>query len=198
MNTAMKKAMLGCLMLGCLLPGCLITGCSRGGAGQKGADLAAGEGEGDLAASPDDGSTDGPGIGPTGTDLSALPDLHSTDLRTPAPDLAAPGDMRTGPSVLTVRITASNTCKISTDPPSYAVPAGSTFTVNWINSGASSYEVDVVKRDAHNLVPIVLGLEPGNSYHDTIRNWCGLFTGTFWFRISTACDTYEIPVDCNK
>lgn len=196
MKEAMKKATLGWLMLGCLTPGWLTSGCSSGGAGQKSADLAASAG--DLSASPSDASTDGPGTDPTGTDLSALPDQQGTDLRAPPPDLSAPGDLRTGPSVLTVRITASNTCKISTDPPSYAVTAGSTFTVNWVNSGTSSYEVDVAKRDAFNLVPIVLGLEPGNSYHDTIRQWCGAFTGTFWFRISTACDTYEIPVSCNK
>lgn len=196
MKTAMKNG-LGIVGIVAALLG-PVPGCSSGGAGQKGADLAAGAGEGDLATGASDASTDGPGTDPTGTDLSALPDQQGTDLRAPPPDLSAPGDLRTGPSVLTVRITASNTCKISTDPPSYAVTAGSTFTVNWVNSGTSSYEVDVAKRDAFNLVPIVLGLEPGNSYHDTIRQWCGAFTGTFWFRISTACDTYEIPVSCNK
>lgn len=111
-------------------------------------------------------------------------------------DLAPAVDLAPFKGTLNVKIFASNTCKISTDPAAIALPAGSSFTVNWMNSATSSYEVDVAKRDPFNLVPILIGLEIGNSYHDTVREWCGMFTGRFWFRISTACDQFEIPVDC--
>jgi hypothetical protein len=48
-----------------------------------------------------------------------------------------------------------------------------------------------------NQVPIVIGLEIGNSYHDEVRQWCGdLFTGTFDFRLTSCYDPTYIPVDC--
>ena len=44
---------------------------------------------------------------------------------------------------------------------------------------------------------ILIGLEPGTSYHDTVHDWCGtLFTGTFDFRISICTLPSYIPVDC--
>lgn len=124
-----------------------------------------------------------------------LDGMSSGDLRG-KDDLASGVDLAPFKGVLNVKIFASNTCKITTDPAAIAMPAGSSFTVNWMNSATSSYEVDVAKRDPFNLVPILIGLEIGNSYHDRVREWCGLFTGRFWFRISTACDQFEIPVDC--
>jgi len=101
------------------------------------------------------------------------------------------------PDVLDVHIDVSNTCRTRVTPPSYGVSAGSTFTVNWINESSSEYPVDIDKIDRFNTVPIVLGLEPGQSYHDDIRAWCGQYTGTFSFRIRSACDEIFIPVDCN-
>ena len=42
------------------------------------------------------------------------------------------------------------------------------------------------------------GLEPGTSYHDTVREWCGtLFTGTFDFRVTICTIHSYIPVDCS-
>ena len=62
------------------------------------------------------------------------------------------------------------------EPPSISVPAGTSFTVNWINATGCT-EIDI---DKDGTVPIVIGLEPGASHHDTVREWCGsLFTGTF-------------------
>jgi hypothetical protein len=81
------------------------------------------------------------------------------------------------------------------NPSSIAVPAGTKFTVNWINIGDT--ECDVAKIDQFNQVPIIIGLEPGTSYHDSVREWCGLFTGTFNFRVSICTIHSYIPVDCD-
>jgi hypothetical protein len=98
----------------------------------------------------------------------------------------------------TVIITESNTCDITTNPASISVPAGTSFTVNWVNSAASASNVDVAKIDMFNQVPIVLGLEPGNSYHDTVRAWCGaLFMGMFQFRITGCAMPYYLNVNCS-
>lgn len=49
-----------------------------------------------------------------------------------------------------------------------------------------------------NQVPLIIGLEPGMSWTDSVRDWCGtLFTGTFNFRVRIGCDTYYIPVNCS-
>ncbi|WP_394838230.1 hypothetical protein LVJ94_15090 [Pendulispora rubella] len=101
------------------------------------------------------------------------------------------------PDVLDVHINVSNSCRTRVTPPSYGVSAGSTFTVNWINEASSEYPVDIDKVDRFNTVPIVLGLEPGQSYHDDIRAWCGEYTGAFSFRITSPCDKIYIPVDCS-
>lgn len=47
-------------------------------------------------------------------------------------------------------------------------------------------------------MPIVIGLEPGASYHDTVREWCGaLFMGTFYFRAYYSPSfPYYLDVDC--
>lgn len=131
------------------------------------------------------GAVDGPG--------DAEPPLadHGAPDATVKPD--APG------GVIAVTILESNTCVISTTPASIAVKAGTEFTVNWINSAASASAVDVAKIDTYNQVPIVIGLKPGQSYHDTVRKWCGkLFTGTFSFRITGCYNPCYLPVNCGK
>ena len=64
-----------------------------------------------------------------------------------------------------------------------------------INTGDT--DCDVAKIDQFNQVPIIIGLEPGTSYHDTVREWCGQFTGTFNFRVSICTIPSYIPVNCN-
>jgi hypothetical protein len=107
--------------------------------------------------------------------------------------LDAPPDA--GRRVIGVRVLADAACSdLSFDPPSISVPAGSSFTVNWINATGCT-EVDV---DMNGTVPIVIGLEPGTSYHDMVREWCGAFTGTFYFRAYYAPSfPYYLDVDCS-
>jgi hypothetical protein len=99
------------------------------------------------------------------------------------------------PAVLDLRIDCHNTCVLTATPSRIDVPAGTSFEVNWINVGDT--ECDVAKIDPFNQVPIIIGLEPGTSYHDTVREWCGMFTGTFDFRISICTIPSYIPVDCS-
>jgi hypothetical protein len=99
------------------------------------------------------------------------------------------------PSVLDVRIDCHNTCVLTAHPAAINVSAGTSFQVNWINIGDT--DCDVTKVDQFNHVPIVLGLEPGTSYFDSVRTWCGpQFTGTFDFEISICTIPSEIPVNC--
>jgi hypothetical protein len=99
--------------------------------------------------------------------------------------------------ILDVTIIAHDDCTITTIPASITVPEGTEFTVNWISAATSEAPVDVAKIDQFNAVPIILGMEPGTSYHDEIREWCGdLFTGTFDFEITSCFDPHYIPVDC--
>lgn len=99
------------------------------------------------------------------------------------------------PSKLDVSINCRNDCVLVANPSSIGVPAGTEFTVNWINTGDT--ECDVAKIDQFNQVPIIIGLEPGTSYHDSIRKWCGQFTGTFNFRVTICTIHSYIPVDCD-
>lgn len=100
--------------------------------------------------------------------------------------------------VIDVTIYAHDDCTITTDPASIDVPEGTEFTVNWISAASSVVEVDVAKIDDFNQVPIILGMEPGTSYHDEVRVWCGaLFTGTFDFRVTSCFDPQYLPVDCS-
>ena len=141
--------------------------------------------------------TDDSGVpsGDGGRDLRGGGVDAGADLRTAA-DLNMPPDLGTG--ILDVRIQVTDTCVVTTTPASFAVSAGQTFTVNWINLASSATAVDIAKIDMFNQVPIILGMDPGTSYHDSIRSWCGIFTGTFSFRI-TACDVpYYMDIDCNK
>ena len=109
-----------------------------------------------------------------------------------APDAAPQIDAF--PGVLDVRINCRNDCVLIASPPSINVAAGTSFEVNWINTGDT--ECDVAKVDQFNQVPIIIGLEPGTSYHDSVRDWCGPFTGTFNFRVSICTIHSYIPVDC--
>jgi hypothetical protein len=137
----------------------------------------------------------------TGADASAAVDAASQDAGadgSPGTPDASPADGSQPdafPGVLDVRINCRNDCVLVADPPSIAVPAGTEFEVNWINVGDT--ECDVAKVDEFNQVPIILGLEPGTSYHDAVRQWCGPFTGTFDFRVSICTIHSYIPVDCD-
>ncbi len=142
---------------------------------------------------PDDASVGGD----TGTVADVLPgDGASTDapvgnpIDAPLPIDAAPAF----PAVLDVRINCRNDCVLIANPSMIAVPEGTSFEVNWINVGDT--ECDVAKIDQFNQVPIIIGLEPGTSYHDDVRKWCGQFTGTFEFRVSICTLHSFIPVDC--
>ena len=123
-----------------------------------------------------------------GADATATPDAHVT------PHDAAILDAPAFPYKLNLGINCHNDCTLIANPASIAVPAGTKFTVNWINTGDT--DCDVAKIDQFNQVPIIIGLEPGTSYYDSIREWCGPFTGTFSFRISICTIPSYIPVNC--
>lgn len=137
----------------------------------------------DAAEVPSDSSADGA----TSHDAP----MTDTDATVTPHDAAIPDAF---PSKLDLRINCHNDCTLIANPPSIAVPAGTQFTVNWINTGDT--DCDVAKIDQFNQVPIVLGLEPGNSYWDSVREWCGQFTGTFEFQISICTIPSYIPVNC--
>jgi hypothetical protein len=126
-------------------------------------------------------------------DAADMQDANTSDASATAD--AGPPDAPPFPSKLDVQINCRNDCVLIANPSSISVPAGTKFTVNWINTGDT--ECDVAKVDQFNQVPIIIGLEPGTSYHDSIREWCGLFTGTFNFRITICTIHSYIPVDCS-
>jgi hypothetical protein len=142
----------------------------------------------------------------TGDDASSGTDGSATDDATPGTDGTSGGDAAAGdasadamvdafPGVLDVHINCRNDCVLIADPASITVPAGTEFKVNWINTGDT--DCDVTKVDQFNQVPIILGLEPGMSYFDSVRPWCGTrFTGKFDFRIFICTIPSDIPVDC--
>jgi len=128
--------------------------------------------------------------GATSTDDGAVADATPADAA-----LDAPPAIDAFPSTLDVRIDCHNDCTLHATPASISVMAGTGFTVNWINVGDTT--CDVSKIDQFNQVPIVLDLGPGESYHDTVRTWCGTqFTGTFEFRVDICTLPSYIPVDC--
>jgi hypothetical protein len=150
-----------------------------------------------LAACGDDGARTLDDAPPPPGDGGPLDDGDTTD---DAPADATLIDMApmpdAFPAVVDLRIDCHNTCVLTAMPPRIDVPAGTSFQVNWINVGDT--ECDVAKIDQFNQVPIIIGLEPGTSYHDTVRDWCGtLFTGTFDFRVSICTIHSYIPVDCS-
>ena len=128
-----------------------------------------------------------------GSDAGDMHDAAMGDAFVTTPD--APADAPAFPSTLDLHINCRNDCVLVANPSSISVPAGTEFDVNWINTGDT--DCDVAKVDQFNQVPIIIGLQPGTSYHDTVRKWCGMFTGTFNFRV-TICTIHSfIPVDCS-
>ena len=140
-----------------------------------------------------DPGRDGSVEGDATSDAAGLGDAPTSDGSSVTID-ASP-DAPAFPSKLDLRINCRNDCVLIANPSSIAVPAGTEFTVNWINIGDT--ECDVAKIDQFNQVPIIIGLEPGTSYHDSIRKWCGAFTGTFNFRVTICTIHSYIPVDCD-
>ena len=138
------------------------------------------------------GSLPPPGDGDP--DAPAAPDAEGTTGDALTPTDAPVLDALAFPSKLDLNIKCRNDCVLIANPASIAVPAGTEFTVNWINTGDT--ECDVAKIDQFNQVPIIIGLEPGTSYHDSIRKWCGMFTGTFQFRVTICTIHSYIPVNC--
>ena len=142
----------------------------------------------------------GGGPTPDGDDTPASDASESYDSQITSDGPATPLDGPAGPdafvfpSKLDLKINCRNDCVLIANPPSIAVPAGTKFTVNWINVGDT--DCDVAKIDQFNQVPIIIGLEPGTSYHDSVREWCGMFTGTFNFRVSICTIHSYIPVNC--
>jgi hypothetical protein len=138
---------------------------------------------------------------PSGTTGDATNDPDATHPSGDAAVLDAAVDARVipdaFPAVLDVRIDCHNDCTLHATPSMIDVTAGTSFQVNWINVGDT--ECDVAKIDQFNQVPIILGLEPGTSYHDPVHDWCGtIFTGTFDFRISICTLPFYIPVNCGQ
>lgn len=134
----------------------------------------------------------------TGDALGDATGAHDAagDARAPidAPRDAAPM-IDAFPAVLDVRIDCHNTCVLAANPAAINVHAGTSFQVNWVNVGDTP--CDVTKVDTYNHVPIILGLDPGTSYHDPVHDWCGTqFTGTFDFEILICTLPSEIPVNC--
>ncbi|MFO0635383.1 MAG: hypothetical protein U0168_21260 [Nannocystaceae bacterium] len=106
------------------------------------------------------------------------------------------GELQDG--VLDVTFIAHDDCTFTIEPAAIAVPEGTEFTVNWISAPSSDVPADIAKIDPFNAVPIILGMEPGTSYHDEVRVWCGaLFTGTFDFELTSCFDPVYLPVDCS-
>ena len=132
-------------------------------------------------------------VDPTGDGQPTTTDGALTDAVV-TPDAPSGPDAFVFPSKLDLAINCRNDCVLIANPASIAVPAGTKFTVNWVNIGDT--DCDVAKIDQFNQVPIIIGLEPGTSYHDNIREWCGMFTGTFQFRISICTIHSYIPVNC--
>ena len=128
-----------------------------------------------------------------GSSIDAGGDASATDAAAQA-DAATP-DAYVFPSKLDLRINCRNDCVLVANPASISVPAGTEFKVNWINTGDT--DCDVAKIDQYNQVPIIIGLEPGTSYYDSVRAWCGPYTGTFQFRISICTIPSYIPVNCS-
>jgi hypothetical protein len=136
-----------------------------------------------------------PGDASDDTSLIDAPSTTDADAMVDAKVIDAPMMPDAFPAVLNVGIDCHNTCVLTANPSAINVKAGTGFEVNWINTGDT--ECDVAKVDQFNQVPIIIGLQPGTSYHDAVRTWCGQFTGTFNFRVSICTIHSYIPVNCN-
>ena len=140
---------------------------------------------GDADTTGDDDASLTDATAPTDGDQDAMVDAKVVDAST----------LDAFPAVLDMRIDCHNTCVLVANPSAISVHAGTGFEVNWINVGDT--DCDVAKIDQFNQVPIIIGLEPGTSYHDPVHTWCGtLFTGTFQFRVSICTIHSYIPVNC--
>ena len=169
----------------------LLAACGSKSPAQPGSDAGRDSGGGG-----EDAGTDAPADAPADAAIDA-PFVIDAPIDAPfvidAPADAAP-TIDAFPSVLDMRINCRNDCVLIANPPSITVSAGTSFEVNWINTGDT--ECDVAKVDQFNQVPIIIGLEPGTNYHDSVRDWCGPFTGTFQFRVSICTIHSYIPVNC--
>lgn len=165
-------------------------GAEDAGSGDAGSDAGSSDAgpidAGSSDAGPSDAGPSDAGSIDAGSIDAGPPDAGSID--------AGPPDAG-GPLTYDVRVLADGFCDmLSFDPPSISVPAGTEFTVRWINATGCT-DVDI---DKSGTVPIVLGLAPGDAYHDTIRRWCGIFTGTFSFRAYySPTYVFTLPVDCD-
>ena len=191
------------LLLALSLAACGKNGADTDGgidASSGGLDASVVDGGGGEDAGPIDASVpvDGGSEVDSGSRDAGMLDGGPSDAGSPEPDAgppdAGPPDAG-GPLTFDVRVLADGFCDmLSFDPPSISVPAGTEFTVRWINATGCT-EIDI---DKSGTVPIVLGLPVGDSYHDTIRRWCGIFTGTFSFRAYYAPSyPFSLPVDCD-
>lgn len=180
------------------LAGCDSSDPMDAGGGADAGALDAGAGD---AGGMDAGPTSSDGGGPGGD--AGAPDAGTGGADAGSPDSGA-GDAGAadagapdagGPLTFDVRIRADGFCDmLSFDPASIAVPAGTEFTVNWINATGCT-DIDI---DMGGTVPIVIGLPPGGSYHDTIRRWCGTYTGTYTFRAYYAPSyPFTMLADCD-
>ena len=108
----------------------------------------------------------------------------------------APWSLGVVDGVLDISSSAHYGYTFTVEPASIIVPEGTAFTVNGISHPASEAEFENSKIDPFNHVPSVIGMEPGTSDHDDIREWCGtLFTDTSDFRLTSCSDPLYIPVD---
>lgn len=172
-------------------------GSNEDGEGSEGLDATADSGAGASATSDEAEDGGASGASTTGTGSGDSGDADGTAEGGSATSTGGTTGGAQDPGVIDVTIFADDTCEITTQPASITVPEGTEFTVHWINAASSDVEVDIAKIDTFNAVPIVLGLPPGDDYHDDIREWCGeLFTGTFSFRITSCYEPHDLPVDC--
>jgi len=154
-------------------------------AASSGADARTGDGApGDGSSAMDAGVGDGSSTADGGADGAGVKDA------------AVDAGVDANGGTIVIRVNPRNDCTVTTIPPSpIQIPAGQWFYATFINVGEISTDID--KRDQFNVVPLVLGLDPGMTYADTIRPWCQGFSGKFWFEI-TPCQNfpYELEVDC--
>ena len=161
-------------------------GSGGGDAGSSGADARAGDGSTAVDGAVGDGAQTADGAAADGAAADGAE----------AGDAAFDAGVDANGETLVIRVNPRNDCTVTTIPPSpIKIPAGQWFHATFINVGEISTDID--KRDPFNLVPLVLGLEPGNTYADTIRPWCQGFSGKFWFEINPCENTpYDLEVDC--
>jgi hypothetical protein len=177
-------------------------GASDADAGENAADVASGNSGGDASSGGEDAQAGGDGTtgdGSTASDTGAGDGSKTADGGADgagADDAAVDAGVDANGGTLLIKVNPRNDCTVTTIPPSpIHIPAGQWFHATFLNVGEIS--TDIAKRDQFNVVPLVLGLDPGMTYADTIRPWCQGFSGKFWFEI-TPCENspYDLEVDC--